>query len=219
MKEKSNKVLIITGGRVDDALLVRRQKEQEYSMIIAVDHGLEAADRLGIAPDYIVGDFDSVPEATLQKYREKATPMEVFPREKDKTDTQIAIELALMRGAEDIELMGATGSRLDHTLANLHLLLLPLQLKREACILDENNKIYLKDTSFLIEKGKQYGNYVSLLPFSEKVEGLTLKGFQYPLDGIILEAGDSLGISNEIVEEQAAVEFSKGILLVIESLD
>lgn len=145
--------------------------------------------------------------------------MEVFPREKDKTDTQIAIELALMRGAEDIELMGATGSRLDHTLANLHLLLLPLQLKREACILDGNNKIYLKDTSFLIEKGKQYGNYVSLLPFSEKVEGLTLKGFQYPLDGIILEAGDSLGISNEIVEEQAAVEFSKGILLVIESLD
>ncbi len=214
-----NKVLIITGGRTNDAFLAERLRQQTYSMIIAVDHGLEAADRLKITPDFIVGDFDSVSEAILRKYRESSTPMETFPREKDKTDTQIAIELALTHNADSIELIGATGSRLDHTLANVHLLLLPLRLKQEACILDENNKIYLKDSSFIIERGRQYGNYVSLLPFGEKVEGLTLKGFKYPLDSIVLEAGSSLGISNEIIEETASIEFYNGVLLVIESRD
>jgi thiamine pyrophosphokinase len=219
MKDKSNKVLIITGGRTEEAFLADRLKQQEYSMIIAVDHGLEVVHTLGIAPDFIVGDFDSVSETTLKKYRENSTPMETFPREKDKTDTQIAIELALMHNADSIELIGATGSRLDHTLANVHLLLLPLQLKLEACILDGNNKIYLKNSSFTIEQEHQHGDYVPLLPFSEKVEGLTLKGFKYPLDSIILEAGSSLGISNEIAEGTARVEFSNGILLVIESRD
>jgi thiamine pyrophosphokinase len=85
--------------------------------------------------------------------------------------------------------------------------------------MDEYNKIYLKQESFRIEKQKQHGDYVSLLPFSEEVNGLTLTGFHYPLDRIRLTAGSSLGISNEIIEEIAVVEFVKGTLLVIESRD
>jgi thiamine pyrophosphokinase len=219
MSNKVNSVLIITGGRIEEKFLSGLVSREQFSMVIAADHGLVAVDRLGITPDYIVGDFDSVPETVLKKYMESSTPIETFPREKDKTDTQIAIESALLHKATSIVLVGATGSRLDHTMANIHLLLLPLQLNIDACIMDEYNKIYLKQESFRIEKQKQHGDYVSLLPFSEEVNGLTLTGFHYPLDGITLTAGSSLGISNEIIEEIATVEFVKGTLLVIESSD
>ena len=219
MRTETKSVLIITGGRTDTALLERLIEEESYSMIIAADHGLQALDELGILPDYIVGDFDSVPEELLTRYRAAHIPIETFPREKDKTDTQIAIELAESHGATSITLIGATGSRLDHTLANVHLLLLPLQSGVEACIIDCNNKLYLKQMDFQIDRRNQYGDYVSLLPFDGPVNGLTLKGFQYPLNGILLEAGSSLGISNEIKEDFARVEFKEGILLVIESKD
>lgn len=219
MKEEANRVLIITGGRIEDEFLKRLLEREHFTRIIAADHGLTAADRLGISPDYIVGDFDSVSEELLNRYLGSTTPIETFPREKDKTDTQIALEAALQYGATSIVLAGATGSRLDHTMANIHLLLLPMQRKIDACIMDEHNKVYLRQESFRIERQKQYGNYVSLLPFSEEVKGLSLAGFHYPLNRIILAAGSSLGISNEIVDEIAEVTFQSGILLVVESMD
>ena len=219
MMEKDKKILIITGGRIEDSFLVDLVKKGQYSKIIAADHGLMAADRLGLTLDYIVGDFDSVSEVVLKKYHEISTPIQTFPTEKDKTDTQIAIELALMHNATAIDIVGATGSRLDHVLANIHLLLLPMQLNIKACILDTNNRIYLQNQSFTIHKERQYGDYVSLLPFTEKVSGLTLNGFKYPLNQITYNAGSSLGISNEIKDEAAKVEISEGILIVIESRD
>lgn len=219
MMNKENKVLILTGGKIDDSFLSERIAMEHYSMKIAADHGLIAADRLGISLDYIVGDFDSVSEAVLKKYRDMSTPIETFPTEKDKTDTEIAIELALKNNATAIDIIGATGSRLDHVLANIHLLLLPMQLKINACIIDPNNKIYLKSESFKVEKREQFGDYVSLLPYTEQVNGLTLKGFKYPLNNITLSSGTSLGISNEIKEETAQIIFTNGILLVIEAKD
>ncbi len=219
MMNKDNKVLIITGGRTDDDFLSKLLEQEKFNMIIAADSGLVLADRLKVKLDYIVGDFDSVPEEVLSRYQKQSTPIETFPREKDKTDTQIALELALMHEPSCIMFAGATGSRMDHTIANIHLLLLPLQLSIDAFILDQNNKLYLKKESFIIEKEKQFGDYVSLLPFGETVRGLTLKGFYYPLDHIILPAGSSLGISNEIVDETGRVEFSEGILLVMETRD
>ncbi len=219
MTNKEKKILIITGGQVEDIFLSDCVKQEQYSMTIAADRGLIAADRLSLPLDFIVGDFDSVTEEVLDKYRKISTPIQTFPTEKDKTDTQIAIELALMHNATNIDIIGATGSRLDHVLANIHLLMLPMQLKVNACIIDKNNKIYLENKSFFLKKSNQFGDYVSLLPFSDKVSGLSLHGFKYPLDNITLTAGNSLGISNEIREEEALVEFSEGILIVIEARD
>lgn len=214
-----NKILIITGGTIELEFLQERLIIDQYNMIIAADHGLLAADMLNLSMDYIVGDFDSVPEKILQKYREISTPIKTFPREKDKSDTQIALELALMHNPTEIHLIGATGTRLDHVLANLHLLMLPLQLGVDAFLMDPHNKIYLKKSSFRIIKAHQFGDYVSFLPFTTKVCGLTLKGFRYPLNNIILNSGSSLCISNEIKEEEAYVEFSEGILVVTEARD
>jgi thiamine pyrophosphokinase len=104
-------------------------------------------------------------------------------------------------------------------LANIHLLLLPMQIGVPAAMIDRRNKLYLKKESFTIKKASQHGEYVSLLPFTEKVSGLTLGGFKYPLDHITMTSGISLGVSNEITREEAYVEFSEGILLVVESKD
>ncbi len=218
MNKEGNSVLIITGGKVEEKFIRSMLSKEQFSMIIAVDFGLVAVDSLGLSPDYIVGDFDSVPEDILRRYQESSV-VETYPREKDKTDTQIAIELAIQHNATSITLVGATGSRLDHTMANIHLLLLPLSKNIDAYIMDEHNRIYLRQESFRIEKQKQHGDYVSLLPFSDEIQGLTLVGFYYPLNKITLRSGSSLGVSNEIVEEVARVEFDCGTLLVIESDD
>lgn len=219
MNTTENKILIITGGKIEDSFLLERVSQEQYQMIIAADRGLEAADRLNIKLDFILGDFDSVPESVLNRYREKSTPIKTFPAKKDKTDTEIAVEYAMMQHPTVIDIIGATGSRLDHVLANIHLLMSPMQQDINACLLDPNNRIYLKNKSFTIKKETQYGNFVSLLPFSDKVSGLTLKGFKYPLDNITYTAGSSLGISNEIIESEARVELSEGILTVIEAKD
>ncbi len=216
---KENRVLIITGGQVEEAFLSGLLGDKNYDMIIAADGGLVAANRLKITPHDIVGDFDSVPESILQLYRGSDIPIRTFPTEKDKTDTQIAIELALQKNATEIDIVGGTGSRLDHTLANIHLLLIPLQRRVKACILNANNKIYLKQENFTIRKQKQFGKFISLLPITERVVGLTLKGFKYPLTSVVLTSGSSLGISNEIVSELAEIELSEGILLVMETKD
>jgi thiamine pyrophosphokinase len=219
MKNKENKILIITGGQVEDSFLLKLLEKEQFDVIIAADHGLMVADRLNIVPDFIVGDFDSVSETVLMKYRDSSTKIMTFPREKDKTDTQIGLELAMKNNASVITIIGATGSRLDHVLANIHLLLLPMQNGISAYILDTNNKIYLRNKCFAISKDKQYGNYISLLPYGDRVSDLSLRGFKYPLNHIIYSAGSSLGISNEIQEDEAWVELAEGILVVIESKD
>jgi thiamine pyrophosphokinase len=219
LKEQKDSILIISGGFIEEAFLQDLIGRRAYSMIIAADHGLVMADKLHIPLDYIVGDFDSVPEELLKKYRDTSVEIKTFPPEKDKTDTQIAIELALMHAPSTIDLVGAMGSRLDHTLANLHLLMLPMQLNVEAHLLDQNNRISLRQSGFTLTKAGQYGDYVSLLPFAGEVKGLTLTGFKYPLNHVTLSPGSSLGISNEIKDEEARVELSEGILVVFESRD
>ncbi|MGB4658360.1 MAG: thiamine diphosphokinase [Mobilitalea sp.] len=219
MIKDEKKILIITGGQIEDSFLSTRVEYENYAMIIAADRGLNIADRLQLPLDYIVGDFDSVSESILTKYKDTKVQILTYPPEKDKTDSQIAIELAIKNQATRIDIIGATGTRLDHVVANIHLLMFPLQQLISACIVDSHNKIYLRNKSFTIRKENQFGDYVSLLPFTDKVHGLTLRGFKYPLNHIILTTGNSLGISNEILDEEAQVEFEDGILLVIESRD
>lgn len=217
--ENNNKILIITGGQVDEAFLKQLTDGENYSMIIAADKGLIYADKLKLPLNFIAGDFDSVPHDILDRYQNTAVPIKTFPAEKDMTDTDIAIELAMRYNPACIDIVGATGSRLDHVIANIHLLLQPMQRKVRACILDMNNKIYLKNDDFIIKKQEQYGKYVSLMPFAGKITGLSMIGFKYPLNNILLQPGSSLCISNEIKEVEGRIEFDDGILVVFETKD
>ena len=86
-------------------------------------------------------------------------------------------------------------------------------------LVDEHNRIRMINQPLTIRKAEQYGKYVSLIPFSEKVSGVTLRGLKYPLTDYTMGGFNSLGISNEIVSDEASISLSSGQLIVIESKD
>lgn len=188
--------------------------------IIAGDRGLEALYQLKIIPNHVVGDFDSVSPEILEFYKKQPKIIfHTYNAEKDNTDTDIALKLAIQMKSSEITILGALGKRMDHAIANIHILKDALGANIPCQILDEHNRIYLVNTEKTLEKDKVYGKYISLIPLTSTVEGLTLKGFKYPLNRYNLPIGTSLGISNEIIEDIAHIEMEKGILIVIESKD
>ena len=215
--------LIVTGGRVSQTFLRRHLKKETYDWIAAADHGLDACVRAGILPDLLVGDLDSVSGEALKEMRreqgririERLNPM------KDDSDTEHALLLAMDEGMEDITILGAFGSRIDHMLANIRLLHAPLKRGVACRLLDERNCVTLHDRGFTRRREAYYGSYVSFLPFSDVVKGLTLQGFLYPLkDKEYSRYQDySLGVSNQICDDVTQVSFTEGMLLMIESRD
>lgn len=171
-------------------------------------------------PNHIVGDFDSVSTKILENYQNQ--PEIIFHKynpEKDNTDTDMALKLAIESKSSSITILGALGKRMDHAISNIHILKETLKAKIPTQILDTYNKIYLIDSNITLQKDQTYGKYISLIPLTSIVEGLTLTGFKYPLKNADLSIGLSLGVSNEIEEEVASIELKNGILIVIESKD
>lgn len=208
---------IVTGGTLDSGFLAETLRLHEEDCLIVVDGALEVTHALGLVPDYIVGDFDTVNQTLLQYYEEDKILRHV--PEKDQTDTELAVETALSHGYRKLRLFGAVGSRLDHSLANIFLLERIRKQHADAVICNENNRLYFREQDFCINKEEQYGNYVSLLPLTECVKDVTLSGFKYSLDHRDFFRDTTLGISNEIVDEEAVVRFSDGVFIVVESKD
>lgn len=210
--------ILICGGSLSAAFLGNVINEYRDPVIYAVDGGLTVADRAGIMPDYLVGDFDTALPELVARYEGCCITLRHIP-EKDATDTELAVDDALKRGADKIILLGATGSRMDHTMANIHMLYRIRKQGRTGLILNENNRISFFDGPFCAERENMFGKYVSFLPFGGDVTGLTLKGVKYPLSGAVLSLGNSLGVSNEVTEEMIEVSFETGYLLMIEARD
>ena len=212
--------LIITGGPIDLGFARSYLSGEGFDRVIAVDRGLNAAWALGIVPDVIVGDCDSADPAALADFRRREHIVwEVHQPEKDDTDTELAIKRAAAMGAGYIVLLGATGGRLDHLLGNIHLLYPCLQRGVEACILDPGNKLYLIDGERRFKRREVWGTYISFLPLTEKVKGITLRGFKYPLTDKDIAIGTSLCISNELAADEAVITLQDGVLIVVESRD
>lgn len=212
------KIVLIAGGSIDEEFCMRFLTDESYDRIIAIDRGLEFLHEHAIVPDLIVGDFDSLPEGILENYEDNV-PVRYFKPEKDATDMEIGVRCAIEMGADGISVLGGTGNRLDHVLGNIQTLMIPLRHGVEAYIVDDRNRIRLLNQGLRLEKNTTRGTYVSLLPLTTTVEGLTMTGFKYPLDNYTLTSDNSLGISNEIVGEWAEISFDDGILIMIESQD
>ncbi len=210
---------IITGGSILSPFLKQQMNTVAFDYLIAADKGLQACYELQLMPDIMLGDFDSVSEEVLSFYRDKQVEQRVFPARKDDTDTELALHAAFLQCPDRITVYGATGSRIDHVLSNISILRKGLEKDVFIELLDENNRIYLIKDSCEIPKDKQYGKYVSLLPMTEKVEGVTLTGFRYTMANGCFVQGDSLGVSNQIEEDYGRIKIEKGILIIIESKD
>ncbi|MBO5245633.1 MAG: thiamine diphosphokinase [Eubacterium sp.] len=214
------RILIVSGGQIEDAFVTALLEENKYHMTIACDRGMTYFKRSGRLPDLILGDFDSANAAELEYFQTQTdVKIEQFPKEKDWTDTELAVRRALELSPMQIDLVGATGSRLDHVLGNVQLLALGLEHKTTIYLLDAHNRIRLVDGPIAIKKTEQFGDYISLIPYAGAVQQVTLRGMKYPLDQATLTPDITLGISNEIVEETAYITFADGKLLVMETKD
>lgn len=217
---------MVSGGPLDLEFAASFIGERSYDFIIAVDAGVGACMSLSLRPDLLVGDFDTFGKEQILKYQAKTgLSMDIRKAEKDETDTELALQDALLAGCAEVDILGATGGRLDHEISNIHLMAQGKKRGLQVHIFDRKNKIFLLDSQFEKRteffKDCMYGTYMSFLPLTETVKGITLTGFKYPLfekDISILE-NPSLCVSNEVVEERAEITFRQGILICVESRD
>lgn len=214
------KFVIISGGHIDDAFAIEWLEKNKYDCLIAADSGMNFLHRNNIVPDVIAGDFDSVSSESLEAFSEMRD-VEILRLNpiKDDTDTEFVIREAIRRGATEISVLGATGTRLDHVLANVYLLGIGLEENVEIQLVDAHNRIRMIEKSLEISKTEQFGSFVSVLPVKGDAKGVTLEGMKYPLQDADIACFSSLGVSNEIVEENARISVKEGTLLVIESRD
>lgn len=215
--------LIVTGGTIELDFMKEYLASHKFDCVIAVDGGLDTIARLNMVPSYVVGDFDTVSSGVLSSYRSNPNIKFIqYNSEKDFTDTKSAIQLAIEIGSLSITIFGGLGTRLDHTLANIQMLHMPLEYGIDAVIVNVHNRIRLlgvKRKEIEIEKSDY--RYVSVLPMSENVTGLTLEGMKYPLKDyeMLVNKDYSMGVSNEIVGEKAKVKLKSGKIILIESRD
>ncbi|HEY6540469.1 MAG TPA: thiamine diphosphokinase [Ktedonobacteraceae bacterium] len=183
-------------------------------MVIAADSGAATALRLGHVPAYIVGDFDSLNAQLVEQLRARGSQIISASVEKDETDTELAVQLAIEQGATHITLLGALGGdRFDHTIANVLLLAgfdtIPIQ------IIDGPSTCWLLRGPGHTSIEGQVGDLLSLLPLTADANGIRTHGLYYPLNGETLRFGKPRGVSNMISGEQAEVSLEGGMLLVI----
>ncbi|WP_305767765.1 thiamine diphosphokinase [Candidatus Epulonipiscium viviparus] len=187
----------------------------EYDTIICADNGLFHADYLGIEPDYIIGDFDSLNKELLLKYEHVSK--KTLSIQKDETDTEAAVDYAISLGATEIVVYGGIGSRFDHSFANVSLLVKLATLGIKSSIKNAHNTIYLVINKINIHSNKD--TLVSLLPLSEKVTGVATTGLYYSLNNGSFELGKPYGISNFMTKNSATISLKTGKLLVILAID
>jgi thiamine pyrophosphokinase len=193
-------------------------------LVVAADGGAALAGPLGVSIDRWVGDADSIEPAALDQLRDAGVAIAMAPRDKDASDTELAILDALEAGATDVTVIGALGgSRLDHALANIGLLSLAGLAAVSARLLDPAARVTLirapgpEGQAVRAELRGRPGDVVSLLAMGADVEGVTTEALRYPLHDEPLRAGPARGLSNVRLGQVAAVTVRRGHLLVIES--
>lgn len=211
----AKRVVIVSGGSWTDDYL-------EYisvgDLLIGADRGALLLIEHGLTPDIAVGDFDSVSPADADRIRSVSIKTESCdPVDKNYTDTELAFELALNQRPSEIIMLGVTGGRMDHTLANVQLLIRALHHQVVCTIRDANNYIQLTSSQLTVEN---HGfTYISLIPATMEVSGVTLQGFEYPLTNATLRQGQSLAVSNKLAGSTGTVSIESGLLFVIQSRD
>lgn len=209
------RVIIVANGHVQKNLskLISFGPQDE---VICADGGVHNALKLGLRPSVVIGDMDSLDERLLRKLREKGCIFITHEREKDKVDTQLAVEYAVEQGADEIVMVGALGSRLDHTLANLYLLASPALKGVKVRMMDEVQEIYLIKDFGIIEG--QAGDTVSLISLTPVTKGIYTKNLKYALTDGELTLDFPRGISNVLTASPGEVRIGEGLLLVVKLL-
>ena len=204
-KTKQN-VAIVCGGEVTDFVWLKEQLHK-YQYIIAADSGYDKLVKCGVIPQVAIGDFDSskcnIP-STITRY--------TYPAKKDKTDFMLSLEFCAENGFYNVDVFGALGGRIDHSLGAIFAVLEIKQQNVSASLITESCKAFVVNDNCKIPKND---GYVSLFAIGSDVKGVTLKGFEYPLDNATLSCCTQIGVSNKIIANVGEINLENGNLLVI----
>lgn len=216
----NKRTVIVSGGLLEEQFAVNILKSEETEFIIGVDNGLDFLYRHDILPNYIVGDFDSAPEELVTYYKEETkVPVREFNPVKDVSDTEIALRFCLDLHRKSILILGGTGTRLDHVMANIQGLKAALDVGADARIIDSHNQIRLLDGPIVLKKEEAFGTYFSVFPLGGAVDDFNITGAKYPLSHHTLSPHDSLCVSNEIVGDEMEITFPYGMVILMETRD
>jgi len=209
-------VLIVTNGNI-----VKHEKLKNAipsaDFIICADGGIKHMSKLGLMPDLIVGDFDSAKKDQLDYYIKSGVKLQRFSSDKDRTDTHIAVDYAIESGATNITLIGALGSRFDHSYANIMLLYRLMKLGINAKLIDNHNHIAISSETMEIEG--IVGQVLSLLPFGGNACIAETLGLKYSINNRVLPLDDPYGISNIFALPRVVIRVKSGWVLAIKAWD
>ncbi|AZB42896.1 thiamine diphosphokinase [Bacillus sp. FJAT-42376] len=212
------KIYIVAGG--PERLLPDLQEANNEEITwVGVDRGVIYLAERHLPMAEAIGDFDSITAMEREELQSRHRGLKIFPSDKDKTDTELAVDWAISRKPGLIRIYGATGGRLDHFFANIYLLMKQFESSIPMELEDSCNFIKLLPPGQHVIKEDDTYPYISFVPVASNVEGLTLEGFKYPLENRHIPFGSTLCISNELIHHTGTVSFAGGILMMIRSRD
>jgi thiamine pyrophosphokinase len=183
--------------------------------VIAADGGAQYCILLGITPDVLIGDFDSIADIMLAEFQQAGTQIIQHPARKDFTDLELAVQHARSIGAVEILVLGALGARWDQTLANLLLIASERFRDVDIKLMDGEQEIILVREGIAHKITGKPGDIVSLIPLSDHVQGISTEGLEYPLHDEPLLFGATRGISNVLIDRSAMITLKQGALLCV----
>lgn len=206
-----DKGCIVVNGDMKD-FEFHKMKIEKYDFIVAVDGASNDLLKMGVLPDCVIGDMDSITPEVYEHFLAKNIEMIKFLPKKDKTDTELAIDLMIERGYQEVDMFGGFGNRADHTLGNIYMMHYAWRKGMRLTLADEHNKL------LLLSEGEHVlnvpaGYTVSFLSMGMIAEGITLDGFEYPLTDYELQIGSTRCLSNRTTRDYPSVKLRKGFLL------
>ena len=211
----SRRVVIIAHGELKDFSFYRNLIG-DNDLVICVNGGTRHALALGLSPDLVIGDLDSLRASDQEAVKQVKAKLIKHPSEKDKSDLELALDHAVGLQPSEILIIGALGgARFEHAFINVLLLKIPLGKDIPARIIEERQEILMAKKEAALSGA--IGDYLSLFALTEEVRGITTEGLKYPLNNESLYYASSLGLSNELTSSQVKVNFQSGLLLLVKT--
>lgn len=209
------KICIILNGKIKNYDYIKNIiTKNNYDYIICADGGANHSYKMGITPDYIIGDLDSISSNIIDFYKLKNVKFEKFPSKKNETDTEICVYLASRLNAKEIDFIGALGGRLDHMIANINLLYYVRNQGIYTKIISEDEDIYIAINEEISISGDM-GDTISVIPLNGDAKGVTLNRLEYPLNNYDMKFSLPLGISNVMLDKKCNIKVEQGSLIII----
>ena len=206
------KAIIVANGQIHDSDFYRGLIAPT-DLVICANGGARNALALSLQPQVVVGDLDSLDSDLQAQLEGEGCQVLAHPAHKDETDLELALYYAIEHEVDEILILGALGGRIDQTLANVLLLVLPELRSVKTKIINSKQEVFLIRDEVLIEG--QVGDTLSLLPLTEEVTGIYTEGLEYPLENGTLCLGPARGVSNTLAAPQARVRVGQGLLLAV----